>query len=266
MANVFLSYVDSRLKEGRKSQKLSWLGLYIYNTIDSSFALKSFAGTARALSQAPETAALLTQVAATNAIQILTAASAPVSQHAALPISYDGKLKGVLLAEATDPVNFQSPACIESLKDFAAQIASLWVQPVSEYAILLDQKIALLKESDPRFDWCGVYKLVKGNLYLVSFRGHLSPHEVIPQNKGICGAAVRENQTLNIPDVTRDTRYLACDSKTRSEIVVPIRNDAGEPIGEIDIDSYKPNAFTDAEKERLEKIAKELTPLMVNLI
>jgi GAF domain-containing protein len=104
--------------------------------------------------------------------------------------------------------------------------------------------------------------MVEGVLVLTAYRGAPTPHPIIAINKGICGAAVNENRTLNIPDVSLDPRYLSCDYRTRSEIVVPIRNKNGEAIGEIDIDSHLPNAFTESDQQKLEKLASELTSFL----
>ena len=127
----------------------------------------------------------------------------------------------------------------------------------------LDKMVAELAAAHPdRYHWTGVYLLVSPDtLKLAAFRGEPSPHVVIPVNRGICGAAVRENKTLNIADVNADPRYLSCSIKTKSEIVVPIRVN-GSVIGEIDIDSHLPNAFTKADEKFLEEWAEKFARLL----
>ncbi|HZI93851.1 MAG TPA: GAF domain-containing protein [Patescibacteria group bacterium] len=106
-----------------------------------------------------------------------------------------------------------------------------------------------------RYDWTGVYLLeTEGALVLSHFIGAPTPHTRIPLSMGICGAAAREKQTLIVPDVQADPRYLSCSLATRSEIVVPIIKD-GSVYGEIDIDSHKPDAFGAADREELEQVA-----------
>jgi GAF domain-containing protein len=73
-------------------------------------------------------------------------------------------------------------------------------------------------------------------------------------NQGICGAAASTGQTLIVDDVNTDPRYLACSLETRSEIVVPIIHQ-GRVLGEIDIDSDQPAAFTSQDRELLEAAA-----------
>ena len=66
---------------------------------------------------------------------------------------------------------------------------------------------------------------------------------VIPLNQGICGAAASSGQTVVVDDVNKDSRYLACSLETKSEIVVPVFAH-GKVVGELDIDSHFPAAFT----------------------
>jgi L-methionine (R)-S-oxide reductase len=104
--------------------------------------------------------------------------------------------------------------------------------------------------------------LLEGDeLVLGPFLGKPSPHTRIPIGRGICGAAVRERDTIVVDDVNADSRYLACSLETRSEIVVPIMS--GERVlGEIDIDSDQPAAFGPDDKELLESVASLLAPIL----
>ncbi len=77
----------------------------------------------------------------------------------------------------------------------------------------------------------------------------------IPVTQGICGAAVASGETVIVDDVGSDPRYLSCSIETKSEIVVPIYAH-GKVIGEIDIDSHDPAAFTDADRTFLEEAAR----------
>lgn len=154
-------------------------------------------------------------------------------------------------------------AITEQMEAFSLQLAALLSTPHPSSAIELDQAMDKLSRSNARFHWCGVYRIEGEKLALAAFRGAATPHAVIDRNHGICGAAVRENRTLNIADVNEDPRYLSCDIRTRAEVVVPIRNQAGEPIGEIDIDSHSVGAFSPSELFELEELAGELSKLML---
>ncbi|HEX3880958.1 MAG TPA: GAF domain-containing protein, partial [Bryobacteraceae bacterium] len=118
--------------------------------------------------------------------------------------------------------------------------------------------VELIAARLPYCNWVGFYMLDPNDsntLVLGPFVGEPTPHVRIPIHQGICGAAVSERATVIVDDVHSDPRYLSCSIKTRSEIVVPIFVD-GQVIGEIDIDSHTPAAFTAADRAFLEEIAR----------
>jgi len=119
---------------------------------------------------------------------------------------------------------------------------------------LMAETVALLQRERPHYNWVGIYLLEKGELVLGPFVGKPTPHTRIPLNKGICGAAASTGKTVIVDDVNADPRYLACSLETRSEIVVPIVRD-GRVLGEIDIDSDRPAAFTVEDQELVERVA-----------
>jgi L-methionine (R)-S-oxide reductase len=114
-----------------------------------------------------------------------------------------------------------------------------------------------LKAELPHYTWVGIYLLEGQELVLGPFVGKPSPHTRIPLNRGICGAAASQQQTIIVDDVKSDPRYLACSLETKSEIVVPIMRD-GQVLGEIDIDSDRPAAFGTPDRILLEKVAQAL--------
>jgi len=117
-----------------------------------------------------------------------------------------------------------------------------------------------LRERLPRFNWVGFYMIEKGRsgeepmLVLGPYVGAETPHKRIPLNQGICGAAVSSGRTLVVDDVNADPRYLACSLETKSEIVAPVFV-RGKAVGELDIDSHTPAAFTDDDRELVEHCA-----------
>jgi GAF domain-containing protein len=126
---------------------------------------------------------------------------------------------------------------------------------------VLAEVVALLQRERPHYNWVGVYLLEKDELVLGPYVGKPTPHTRIPLNQGICGAAASSGQTLVVDDVNSDPRYLACSLETRSEIVVPIARD-GHVLGEIDIDSDKPAAFTEEDRSLLEDVARVLAGVL----
>ncbi|MGD0546713.1 MAG: GAF domain-containing protein [Terracidiphilus sp.] len=110
----------------------------------------------------------------------------------------------------------------------------------------------------PYCNWTGFYWLDPDDtetLVLGAFVGEPTPHVRIPVSQGICGAAVSAGDTVVVDDVRADPRYLSCSLKTQSEIVVPIYAH-GKVVGEIDIDSHQPAAFTEADRSFLEEVAR----------
>ena len=116
--------------------------------------------------------------------------------------------------------------------------------------------VKILKRDFAKYNWVGIY-LVEGNELVVhNYIGAPTPHTRIPIGQGICGAAVAEAETIVVPDVNADSRYLACSIETKSEIVVPIQG--RRMYGEIDIDSHTANAFHEYDQKMLEDMAKSL--------
>ncbi len=117
-----------------------------------------------------------------------------------------------------------------------------------------------LQERLPHFNWVGFYMIEKGRpgedpmLVLGPYVGAETPHKRIPLNQGICGAAVSSGQTVVVDDVNADPRYLACSRETKSEIVAPVFV-KGNAVGELDIDSHTPAAFTDHDRKLVEHCA-----------
>jgi putative methionine-R-sulfoxide reductase with GAF domain len=180
----------------------------------------------------------------------------------ASPLVFLDRLAGELM------LHFHKPALDEQrskLSEVAAQVACLLACKNTEAAVLLDIEVANQKAAHADFNWYGIYRVEGSDLLLTSFRGAPSPHIKIPTDAGICGAAVRENRTLNIEDVGADPRYLSCSLETKSELVVPIRDSAGRAIAEIDIDAHKHSAFTPELVALVEGFAGRLMPLVVKL-
>lgn len=119
----------------------------------------------------------------------------------------------------------------------------------------MEDTVALLKLNFPKYTWVGFYILDGNELVIGPYLGKPTPHTRIALNRGICGAAVSQKQTIIVEDVHSDPRYLACSIETKSEIVVPIVK-GDRILGEIDIDSDLPAAFNQSDRKLLEEIAQ----------
>lgn len=112
---------------------------------------------------------------------------------------------------------------------------------------------ALLYASLEEINWAGFYLRQGQTLVLGPFQGNPAC-VTIPWGRGVCGTAAAKDETQLVPDVHRFPGHIACDSASRSEIVVPLHR-GGEVVGVLDIDSPVPGRFTPADREGLEALA-----------
>ena len=127
----------------------------------------------------------------------------------------------------------------------------------SEEMSVLANASAALAERFPWF-WTGFYLEREGELRLGPFQGTVACMH-IAHGRGVCGTAFERRQSIVVPDVEQFPGHIACSSLSRSEIVVPIFNGKGEPVGVLDIDSTSLAAFDDVDRQNLERICQLLT-------
>lgn len=127
-----------------------------------------------------------------------------------------------------------------------------------EYGDKLKQIVIFLDHYVEYYNWTGFYLTKDENkLELGPFVGEPTEHVLIDFGKGICGQAAEIKDNFIVEDVSKETNYLSCSSKTKSEIVIPLMK-KGKVMGELDIDSHYINAFTTADEKFLENICKLL--------
>ncbi len=107
------------------------------------------------------------------------------------------------------------------------------------------------------FWWTGFYRTMGNELVLGPFQGPLACTR-IAFGRGVCGTAWRDEQTIVVPDVEQFEGHIACSSASRSEIVVPLRQN-GVIIGVLDIDSCELATFDTTDREWLERIVECIT-------
>lgn len=120
----------------------------------------------------------------------------------------------------------------------------------------LANSAALIYHSLPELNWAGFYLFKEGELVVGPFQG--KPACVrIALGKGVCGTAAVQRKTQVVRDVHEFPGHIACDSASRSEIVVPmIRN--GALLGVLDLDSPKLARFDEQDREGLEQLVTAL--------
>lgn len=113
--------------------------------------------------------------------------------------------------------------------------------------------VAVLQHKMKDFFWTGFYLLDDGELIVGPYQGSLACIR-LKKNTGVCWAAIQRGETVIVPDVHQFPGHIACDSRSHSEIVVPLRDKTNRIIGVLDVDSKDFNAFNDVDAVWLEKI------------
>ncbi len=113
--------------------------------------------------------------------------------------------------------------------------------------------VALLHHKMPNFFWTGYYLLHEGELIVGCYQGPLAC-QVLEKNRGVCWAAIQQQKTIIVPDVNQFPGHIACDSRSKSEIAVPLKDTRGNVRGVLDVDSQLLNNFDETDATWLEKI------------
>jgi len=119
---------------------------------------------------------------------------------------------------------------------------------------------ALLGDFLPDCNWTGFYRMVEGELVLGPFAGRPACIR-IPLGVGVCGAAAKSGETQLVEDVHAFPGHIACDARSRSELVVPIVRD-GAVVGVIDLDSPDLGRFDADDQAGIEALAALLSDRM----
>lgn len=140
----------------------------------------------------------------------------------------------------------------ETYEEVIPQIRSLISGETDEISVMANVA-AVLHTTFDEFFWTGFYLVREGELRLGPFQGPLACMH-IQYGRGVCGTAWKEAQTQVVPDVELFPGHIACSSLSRSEIVVPVKNEAQEVVAVLDIDSKQLATFDDIDREYLEQL------------
>ncbi|MEN9360925.1 MAG: hypothetical protein RL095_2460 [Verrucomicrobiota bacterium] len=152
----------------------------------------------------------------------------------------------------------EDPVAVKrELYEDTLEILESMIGDETDLVAVLSTVVAELHHHLPHFDWTGFYRVVSPGLLKVGpyqgGHGCLS----IPFDRGVCGKAAREAQTQLVPDVHALPYHIACSSKTRSEIVVPVILE-GRVVAVLDVDSNQPAAFDEVDQMMLEILCGRL--------
>ena len=120
---------------------------------------------------------------------------------------------------------------------------------------------ALLMQTMEQVNWAGFYLVKDGMLKVGPFQGRPAC-VLIGRGKGVCGTAWEKEETLVVEDVHAFPGHIACDSASRSEIVIPIRSD-GKIAAVLDIDSPVENRFSGVDRQGLEAFVRVMEEVIV---
>jgi L-methionine (R)-S-oxide reductase len=115
--------------------------------------------------------------------------------------------------------------------------------------------VAVLHNKMEYFFWTGFYLLREGELTVKTYQGPLAC-QVLKKNTGVCWAGINQEKTIVVQDVHQFPGHIACDSRSNSEIVVPLFNREGQILGVLDVDSESLGSFDEEDAANLERIVR----------
>ena len=128
-------------------------------------------------------------------------------------------------------------------------LTSLCSDPLARMASIC----AVLHHKMPYYFWTGFYLLKEGKLVVGPYQGPVACQELLPPD-GVCWAAAKRLEPVVVPDVHSFPGHKACDSRSQSEITLPVFNENKELVAVFDVDSDKQGSFTEVDSRHLEKI------------
>ena len=115
--------------------------------------------------------------------------------------------------------------------------------------------VAVLHHKFEYFFWTGFYRLINDELIVCCYQGSVACL-VLEKNKGVCWAAFDKKKTIIVADVHEFPGHIACDSRSKSEIVVPIKDKSGNIVAVLDVDSKELNSFDEVDAKYLEQVVE----------
>jgi len=112
---------------------------------------------------------------------------------------------------------------------------------------------AVLHHKMTYYFWTGFYLLKDDKLIVGPYQGPVACLE-LEKNKGVCWATIRSEMPLIVKNVHDFPGHIACDSRSKSEITVPLFNQIGKIEGVFDVDSDQLNSFSNADRDELQRI------------
>lgn len=147
-----------------------------------------------------------------------------------------------------------SPTKADLYRELGQQLQAL-IKDETDPVANMANCAALIFNSIPRLNWTGFYLLKGGELVLGPFQGQPACVR-IALGRGVCGTAAETHSTVRVADVTKFPGHIACDSASRSEIVLPLLAEDSHLIGVLDLDSPELDRFDVEDEAGLSALAK----------
>ena len=142
----------------------------------------------------------------------------------------------------------------EVYRELTAQIAAL-IEGETDPVANMANCASLIFHSLPRVNWAGFYLLKGGELVLGPFHGQPACVR-IALGRGVVGTAAEKRTTIRVPDVNKFPGHIACDSASKSEIVVSLVSADAHLLGALDVDSPELDRFDAEDEAGLREIGK----------
>jgi GAF domain-containing protein len=145
----------------------------------------------------------------------------------------------------------------EAYRKAREQLAAL-LPGCPDFVAAMATVAAVLKDHLDHVSWVGFYLPEEdGSLRVGPYQGPVAGTR-LPAGQGVCGAAARSRTSLVVPDVAAFEGHIACDPRSRSEIVVPVLDRGDRLRAVLDLDSERPAAFDEIDRIQLEAVAAML--------
>ena len=149
----------------------------------------------------------------------------------------------------------------EQYENLLKQLKSLLVKE-DNLLSNLSNFVASIKQTFSKVSWVGFYFLDGSNLSLGPFQGKIACTN-IALGKGVCGISAKDKKTIIVPDISKFDGHIACDSDTKSEIVVPVFKEE-KVFAILDIDSLEYNSFDKTDAKYLENMCNFISTFISN--
>ena len=117
--------------------------------------------------------------------------------------------------------------------------------------------VAVLHHKMPHYFWTGFYRVMGEELVVGPYQGPLAC-SVLSGGSGVCFACLKRREPIVVPDVDAFEGHIACDSRSKSEVVIPLFDEEGRVIGVLDVDAKKKDAFRQSDVDGLLPIVERL--------